>query len=152
MKTLDELAEAIHRISTSKGFTAPNMDNLPEKLMLSVSELAECMEEHRKGRGLRYYTAKRDGEDIPVHMGPDGHWYYVGGGSRVPPGALKPEGILPELADSIIRDLHMMFSLIEDWNNDVSPDDAFPDTVAGVIEEKVAFNEGRPLMHGGNAY
>lgn len=111
------LAARIHEISTSKGFTPPNMENLPTKLMLSVSELAEAMEEHRKERGLIWY-------------GEDG----------------KPEGILPELADSIIRNLHMMHSLI------LEAGDVFQMTVGDIIVEKVDFNEGRPTMHGGNIY
>lgn len=123
--TLTSIAEMIHNISTSKGFSQPSMDNLPQKLMLSVSELAEAMEEHRKERGLVWY-------------GEDG----------------KPEGILPELADSIIRNLHMMHSLIEESRREqeAKGDDWFEWTVGGVIREKVEFNAGRPLMHGGNIY
>ncbi len=115
---IDTLARDIHGISTSKGFKSPDLDNLPEKLMLSVSELAEAMEEHRKNRGLRYYV--------------DG----------------KPEGILPELADSIIRNLHMMQALLD------GPKPAALDgvTAGDIIAEKVEFNRGRPYLHGSNSY
>lgn len=115
---INDLAELIHTISTSKGFAPPSMDNLPQKLMLSVSELAEAMEEHRKGRGLRWYQ-------------PDG----------------KPEGILPELADSVIRNLHMMHSLIERDFEYIGGT-----TVGEVIMEKVRYNNTRPQLHGGNSY
>lgn len=108
---IDALAEWIHEISTGKGFSRPSIENLPGKLMLSVSELSECMEEHRKERGL---------------------YYEVEG---------KPEGILPELADSIIRNLHMMHSLIEEAGiSHMTP--------ASVIVAKVRFNETRPHLHG----
>lgn len=116
-RALTVLAATIHDISTSKGFAPPTMDNLPTKLMLSVSELSEAMEEHRKERGLV--------------------WYGEGN---------KPEGILPELADSIIRNLHMMHSLILEAG---SP---FGLTAGDVIVEKVNYNAGRPHMHGGNIY
>lgn len=157
--TLTSIAEIIHNISTSKGFAPPSLENLPQKLMLSVSELAECMEEHRKERGLRYYMcdicgAKQDcpEEDIKAH--------YISGSKIVEaiytffhlpprkvkcPGSIKkPEGILPELADSIIRNLHMMHSLIMLEDFDYTPGE--------VIREKVEFNAGRPIMHGGNQY
>jgi hypothetical protein len=56
----------------------------------------------------------------------------------------KPEGILTEIADSIIRNLHMMHSLIEQTG--------YTRSVFGVVKLKVDFNEGRPQMHGGNSY
>ena len=156
--TINALAEMIHNISTSKGFAAPSMENLPTKLMLSVSELAEAMEEHRKERGLVYYQcevcgARSETPTDEVHFVAGSKlvnliFRYLGKGPfSVPcPGVIaKPEGILPELADSIIRNLHMMHSLIvsEGWTED---------TVGGVIREKVEFNAGRPQMHGGNIY
>lgn len=115
---IDNLAALIHEISTSKGFEPPTPDNLPEKLMLSVSELAEALEEHRSDKPFIYYEGD------------------------------KPEGILVEIADSIIRNLHMMHSLIEDWNKDVAEEAQFPHTVSEVIGIKVAYNAGREAMHG----
>lgn len=121
MGQINDLAENIHNISTSKGFTPPSLENLPEKLMLSVSELSECMEEHRRGRGLYY---EKDG---------------------------KPEGILTELADSIIRNLHMMHSLLLDYNEG-QPEIGQLD-IEAVLLYKVGFNAGRPYLHGeGNKY
>ena len=131
---ISSLAETIHQISTDKGFTPPSMDNLPQKLMLSVSELAEAMEEHRKERGLRWY--QHQPACPAVDCPPNGKCAC----------SPKPEGILPELADSIIRNLHMMHSLILEAGDD------FDMTVGEVIREKVEFNSGRPHMHGGNSY
>lgn len=113
MDEINILAEQIHGISTSKGFKPPTLENLPEKLMLSVSELAEALEEHRSGRPLVWYEGN------------------------------KPEGILVEIADSIIRNLHMMHSLIEQSGDpDLRVDD--------IIHMKVGYNAGRPAMHGRN--
>lgn len=157
---ISTLAETIHGISTGKGFTPPDMENLPTKLMLSVSELSEAMEEHRKERGLLYYQCELCGTKGHTPEEEDeGH--YVAGSKvvdaiyrffnlkprKVPcPGKIaKPEGILPELADSVIRNLHMMHSLTKgDVHDGQKP--------GVVIVEKVEFNAGRPLMHGGNIY
>lgn len=126
MKDIDKLAEAIHAISTDKGFTPPSLDNLPEKLMLSVSELAEALEEHRSDKPLVYYE------------------------ENLQDGLKKPEGILVEIADSVIRNLHMMHSLLEEANAHVNTEEQW--TVSDVIDLKVRYNAGRPSMHGGRKY
>lgn len=138
---MDRLAAEIHEISTGKGFTPPSLKNLPQKLLLSVSELVEAMEEDRSGKGLIYFKCvvcgveyKNIDEALDVCRA-DG---------------LKPEGILVEIADSTIRNLHMVHSLIEEYNK-VSPE-PFKYRVSDVHEIKVAYNEGRPHLHGGRAY
>ena len=109
---VDEMSRVIHEISTGKGFKEPDLTNLPEKLMLSVSELAEALEEHRAGRPLV--------------------WFEEGTG--------KPEGILVEIGDSVIRNLHMMHSILEKSN--------LPYSVSDVLNMKVSFNSDREAMHG----
>ena len=74
----------IHDLAVEKGWWesfANPMDRLPTSLMLIVSELAECLEEYRNGRGATevYYE----------HQGTHQH--------------LKPAGIPIELADAVIR-------------------------------------------------
>lgn len=74
----------IHDLAVEKGWweSYPDpMDRLPQSLMLMVSELAECLEEWRVGRGIEVYK-----EDITY----DGVLY-------------KPAGIPIELADVVIR-------------------------------------------------
>lgn len=134
MSEINGLAERIHRISTNKGFTPPTLENLPEKLMLSVSELAEALEEHRDGNPLV--------------------WMRHETGCPVVPGvfececAAKPEGILVEIADSIIRNLHMMHSLLEEGKALQNDESAEEWTIEKVLQLKVGFNAGRPAMHG----
>lgn len=118
LSNVDDLAAEIHEISTDHGFSPPDLNNLPEKLMLSVSELAEAMEEHR-------------GEGRLLH------------GAADPQGRWKPDGILVEIADSVIRNLHMMHSILE---REGMLRQGF--TVSGIIVEKVHYNAGRPAMHG----
>src|SRR6266487_2360777 len=75
----------IHDLAIEKGwwesFGNP-MDRLPTSLMLMVSELAECLEEYREGRGAGeiHYKNRTDGIK-----------------------GLKPCGIGVELADTVIR-------------------------------------------------
>jgi NTP pyrophosphatase (non-canonical NTP hydrolase) len=66
-----------------------NWSNVPEKLMLVVTELAEAMEAYRH--------MKRDADDVPVRV--DDKWY---------------ENFAEELADAIIRLLDLTGSLCID--------------------------------------
>ena len=115
---INEMGRLIHEISTSKGFKSPSLDNLPEKLMLSVSELAEALEEHRSGKPLVYW--KND----------------------------KPEGILVEIADSVIRNLHMMHGLLLEAAKENLNDGVEELNISDIINLKVGFNAGRPFQHG----
>lgn len=142
------MARRINNISTSKGFTPPNPTNMPEKLMLAVSELAEALEEHRSEKPTRYYKCVDCGiEEVRKPADHVGHYVPSKGilgmllkiiGRSVPcmGREWKPEGLSVELADTIIRCLHMM--------------DTTDDDVDDVIEEKVAYNAGRPYKHGRN--
>ena len=81
---LNKLGREFLKTSRSKGFTDGNLtfQDTVEKLMLTVSELAEALEELRAGKGLTeiYYNFDR----------PD-----------------KPEGFPIELADAVIRILQL---------------------------------------------
>lgn len=92
----DELATKIHGINSDKGFWVPNR-NEGEMFMLTVSELSEALEEHRD-------------EEMFI--------YYVHGKECILPGERsgstcltcipKPEGIVIELADCMIRLLDIL--------------------------------------------
>lgn len=108
MPGINLLAEELKKVSQSKGFAPTTDDNLPEKLMLVVSEIAEAMEEHRAKRGMLYHVGE------------------------------KPEGVAAELADAVIRILHIC--------NDLGIN------IAEVLALKAGYNETRPAMHGGKRY
>lgn len=111
-RSLNEIAADIHFTSTSKGFEPPNKENINQKLLLAVSEICEAQEELRDGRELNEIYFKTDGNTV----------------------SLKPEGFPIELADAIIRLLHIGHAVGIDLNE--------------VIEQKIAFNKTRPDKHG----
>ena len=55
---LNELAEKCSDIAAAHGFVVTH-DNIPEKLMLTVSELAEALEDHRAGKLDTYYEGAK---------------------------------------------------------------------------------------------
>lgn len=88
---LNLLAARIHDWRERKGFDTGDQ-NIPEKLMLMVTELAEVMEDYRKPGLLAneiYYEPKPDG-------------------------SMKPCGVPVELADCIIRILDLSSALNTD--------------------------------------
>lgn len=150
--TLDDMAQDIHDVSTAHGFDAPDVDNFPAKLMLSVTELAEAMEEFRDDKPPLYYKCQECGfetvdPDPFIRSGqhwpevPDNWWGRIIGSLFKRPlpcngNSWKPEGAAIEIADSNIRNLHMMKSMWPDLDVDK------------VHEIKLAFNKGRPMNHG----
>lgn len=137
--SLQVLGERIHRISTEHGFEPPTLENLPEKLMLSVSELAEAMEEHRSDKPLVYFQHSVEcPADLPIS-------HPRNEACRCVP---KPEGILVEIADSIIRNLHMMASLLEEGRAVQGDPEADEWTIDKILNMKVAYNDSRPHKHG----
>jgi len=84
------------------------------KLLLVVSEVVEAHDELRKGRAIdeTYYPTKDEGFAAPF----------------------KPEGVISELADVVIR--------VMDFCDEAGLD------LAAMIEEKLEFNATRSHMHG----
>lgn len=160
MATFDQIgymAETIHRVSTEHGFTPPSSENLPEKLMLSVSELAEALEAHRDEQEEVYFVYKStDRMPIMEHSYSDGNVVFLkNDGSEwgtwtmeqaVDAGwfEAKPEGVLVEIADSIIRNLHMMHSLMHDEKGrQISRY-----SISEILRMKIDYNSTRPFKHG----
>ena len=120
--TLNELAKEIHENAVAHGFWDEDRP-LSEVLMLIVSELAEALEEARAGD-------KMNGRISCMH-------YYSGEGyvSSAPTNCCKkPEGIVVEAADALIR--------ILDWFGHEGID------IEGIVREKHEYNKTRPYKHG----
>lgn len=123
----------VHQNSKDKGFwDGPDNANVPTKLMLIVSELAEAMEEHRKlDSGYRIDEIQYKSEDGIIYRDQevgmkDGKMMY------------KPEGFAIELADAVIR----IMDLCEYLGIDL----------ADAIMIKSDYNRGREFRHGNKAY
>lgn len=107
------LAERIHTNAVSHGFWPPEGRNFGEMIALIHSEASEALEEHRSSKP-GWYT-------VPQAYGPD-----------------KPEGVLVELSDIIIRCLDTMYKIADDEHWDID----------AVLQSKLLFNESRPHKHG----
>lgn len=87
---LNELAAAVHENAVAHGWWEQERE-LPEILMLCVSELVEALEEYRAGKPNIYYNV--EGEEI----------LYADGEACEKHERRKPEGVAVELADCMIR-------------------------------------------------
>jgi NTP pyrophosphatase (non-canonical NTP hydrolase) len=102
---MNHLAQEAYLNAVEKGFTE---SSIPEQIALMHSELSEALEEYRNGY-----------EPASVRYEANG----------------KPEGIPIELADCMIRILHLC------GQHGIDIDHA--------IRTKMAFNKTRPFKHGG---
>lgn len=112
-------------------------DYYAKRVALIVTEPVEAFEEVRSGKvaiNQTYYPTSHDGftsitfeEDQPAALDPSGAPPVFG--TRH-----KPEGVLSELADTVIR----CFDFAEEIEGDL----------AAAIIEKLLFNATRPAMHG----
>ena len=102
---LNEWGQEFLRTSNSKGFTAGNLSyqDTVEKLMLTVSELSEALEELRAGR-------------LPAEI------YYN------PEKPTKPEGFPIEIADAVIRLLQLAAAHLIDMDAVVALKNAYNNT------------------------
>jgi hypothetical protein len=123
----------IHDLAVKKGWWESwgnPLDRLPTTLMLMVSELAECLEEYRNGRGATeiYYEYKTEPHISiePSRPLPANYKATIEFG--------KPCGIPIELADCAIR--------IKDTCEALDID------LEKMIELKYEFNKTRPYQHG----
>ena len=117
---LNELAAAVHENAVAHGWWDQERE-LPEILMLCVSELAEALEEYRAGKPNIYYNV--EGEEI----------LYADGEACEKHERRKPEGVAVELADCMIR--------ILDYCGHAGID------IEEAIRIKHEYNKTRPYRH-----
>ena len=120
---LNELAAAVHENAVAHGWWEQERE-LPEILMLCVSELAEALEEYRAGKPNIYYNV--EGEEILYAENPD---------APCSAQSKKSEGVAVELADCMIR--------ILDYCGHAGID------IEEAIRIKHEYNKTRPYRHGG---
>ena len=109
-RSLNTLADEILEINTSKGFSSPDEEpNIDQMLMLIVGELSEAQEELRDGHAVDEVYYKQSAPD-------------------------KPEGFGVEVADALIRILHLAARLDLDLD--------------ALVRLKLEFNRTRPFKHG----
>lgn len=147
MKDLQELIKDIHKTAVDHGFWDKEK-SLGDVLSLIHSEVSEGLEFERNKNNLKnikidyqhHYTGKIKAEDIRKAFNlPDD--------VAVEPALIlsntptemckKPDGLLPELADVVIR--------VFDYVGSIGKGDDF----VKIILEKHEFNKTRPYMHGG---
>jgi|SRR3972149_1838569 len=102
--TLNELGKAAHDNAKAHGFYDP-VPSIPERLCLIHSEISEALEAYRDGEILMYFDSSG-----------------------------KPEGLVAELADALIRIVDLAACLNVDLDE--------------VVEKKMKYNESRPFKHG----
>jgi len=120
--TINETAADVAATSKSKGFEAPNKDNINTKLLLVVSEICEAQEELRFGHGINEIYFSKEPCECQV--------YETCNKCRNP----KPEGFPVELADAIIRLFHIGHALGINLQE--------------VIDLKARYNRTREHKHG----
>lgn len=124
---INEISKEINENNHAKGFWDKGVD-VPQKLMLIVSEVSEAMEADRTDK---YCANNLNGipdfqTDTPSHA-------FEGSFK-----ALIKDSFQDELADAVIR----IFDLAYEMGIDLQFH----------IEQKVRYNAGRPKMHGGKKY
>lgn len=117
--SLNELAERCHATAIEKGWYEGGRD-FPELLVLLHSEISEALEEWRAGTDM-------------LEIWYDGHKELINEDGSIQ--LSKPCGIPIEIADLIIRTLDMCGYYGID--------------IDAAIAEKMAYNELRPIRHGG---
>lgn len=122
---IKDLIQESYDTAKEKGWEDPprTRENIPELLMLIVTEVAEGMEEYRNNNyDLYYYNEdKSKTYDLTcLYQDIIPHW--------------KPEGLASELADVIIRICNMSASL------------NIP--LEKALAAKLAYNKTRPYRHG----
>jgi hypothetical protein len=103
------LAAEVHRTAKAHGWWDDGERNFGEVIALIHSEASEALEEWRDGKSAKIYYN--------------------------PENPSKPEGIVVEMADIVIR--------VMDWCHQQGLD------LEGAILTKMAYNETRPYRHGG---
>lgn len=129
--TITELIKKAHANATAHGWHEPER-TFGELIALCHSELSEALEEYRNGHQMDecYYVCKSC-QLGPCELGnSDSRSEYC---ASCP--SPKPEGIAIELADVVIRiaDMCGLYGI----------------DLEEAIKDKMAYNESRPMRHGG---
>lgn len=104
--------------------------NIPEKLMLMVTELGEAMEHYRSAVGMKE----------PVYLVPETGDFLTAAEVKVASDNIrqlaspKPDGFVVEIADTVIRIFDLMGAMGVDLEH--------------AIAVKMAYNKTRPYRHG----
>jgi hypothetical protein len=129
--TIAEISKTINENAHAKGFWDNGVD-VPEKLMLIVSEVSEAMEADRVDK---YCQPKKDGKPLGAY--PEDSEFYLGEAEWFFKENVK-DTFEDELADAAIR----IFDLAYEMGIDLS----------WHIARKTKYNSTRPKMHGGKKY
>lgn len=105
--TFQEIVEQCHRTAVEHGWWETGERNFGEQIALMHSELSEALEEWRDGKSPIYYND----------------------------GTAKPEGVVVEFADTIIRIMDTCAKY--DW------------PLHEAMLAKMEYNDSRPYRHGG---
>lgn len=132
MNILD-ISKEINKNAHEKGFWDKGVD-VPEKLMLIVSEVSEAMEADRVNR---FCKKSPSGSGQPSGSYPEGHEFFLKEAEWWFKDNVK-DHFEDELADAAIR----IFDLAYEMGIDLS----------WHIAKKVQYNASRPKMHGGKKY
>jgi NTP pyrophosphatase (non-canonical NTP hydrolase) len=123
---INELVELSHKTAKDKGWwDSPREDGT--LLMLMVGELAEAMEEARNGMPAIYYNTP-EGPKTPKQIKDEGIVNYNP----------KTEGVLVELADTVVRIADYIGS--KGWD------------LEEALKLKMEYNKTREQRHGGKKF
>lgn len=135
-RSIESFSEEVHDTAIDKGWW-PEKENeealfkqVPEKLLLIVSEISEATEEYRSTKTLADLRRV-----IYAEKTLNGFMYHESQEYRGCEPIYKPEGFAVEVVDAVIR----AFDLLEAIGIDVEK----------VLEIKHAYNRTRPARHGG---
>jgi len=141
MLKINEFAKQVHKNAIDHGWWE-DARPFPEILMLCVSELAEALEEYRKGRPDVYCGKEctKHGNGLCQGSGAIDRGDWVCDTCRLKPDreictSCQPEGIAIELADCVLRILDYCAYADIDLEN--------------ALVLKHTYNQGREYRHGG---
>ena len=139
---LNDIEARVVKINKDNGWSDDMPEGGPElthwlitKLALGITELSEGIEEVRKGHapGATYYSYPPVPASLAVEFSSgqeaQEHWESTQAG--------KPEGLPSELADTVIRIVHLCALLKID--------------LPAIIDEKLTYNASRGFRHGNKA-
>ena len=136
IETLNTLPGKSHKTHIEHGWWGRERE-LPEVLMLCVSELSEALEEYRDGRPNEWYMCNEIfGDSTPCLPKDETQWRMFGHTAECEYRSAKPEGIAVAMVDCIIR--------IFDYLAHIDID--------GIMKCKMKYNASRPYRHGGKKY